>query len=201
MEGISRLSDGSRGVETEMSLNMRNSPILILHGDRDNVIPIEPNRKLVDFLSRNRIPHKFIELRGVGHSVSFGSYHKKVMDFFQRHKRNPAPQKLNLVVDDMRYNRNFWVRVDEKRDPKERARVEAEIKKDQFILKTKNVKKISLLLNDFHYDHSTFYEVKVNNKIVFQGSLKLDPEILLESLNTEKDVARLYGVRFSFDID
>jgi predicted esterase len=201
MEGISRLSDGSRGVETEMSLNMRNSPILILHGDRDNVISIEPNRKLVDFLSRNRIPHKFIELRGVGHSVSFGSYHKKVMDFFQKHKRNPAPQKLNLVVDDMRYNRNFWIRVDEKRDPKERARVKAEIKKDQFILKTKNVKKISLLLNDFHYDSSTFYEVKVNNKIVFQGSLKLDPEILLESLNTEKDVARLYGVRLSFDID
>ncbi|MFC2165300.1 hypothetical protein ACFLT2_09925 [Acidobacteriota bacterium] len=199
MEGNSRLSDGSRGVETEMSLNMRNSPILILHGDRDNVIPIQLNRKLVDFLSRNLIPHKFIELRGLGHSVTFGGYHKKVMDFFQKHQRNPAPKKINLVVDDMKYNRNFWVRIDEKMDPRERARVKAEMKKGQFILKTKNVKKISLLLNDFHYDSGTFYEFKVNNKIVFEGSLKLDPALLLESLCTETDAARLYGVRLSFD--
>jgi len=201
MEGDSRHADGSRGVETEMSLNMRNSPILILHGDRDNVISIEPNRKLVEFLNRNLIPHKYIELQGVGHSVTFGTYHKKVMDFFRKHKRNPAPKKLNLVVDDMKYNRNFWVRVEEKVDPLERAQVNAEIKKNLFVLKTKNVKKISLLLNDFHYEDGTEYEIKLNKKTIFKGFLKLDPGLLLESLRTENDVARLYGLRLSFDID
>jgi hypothetical protein len=179
---------------------MKNTPLLILHGDRDSVIPVEANRRLVSFLSRNSIPHKYIELPGVGHTVSFGTYHKKIMGFFRKQKRNPAPKKLNLVVEDMMYNRNFWVRVDEKADPEKRARVKAEMKKGQFVLKTKNVRKISLLLNDFHYDSDTLYEVKINSKVVFRGSLKLDPSLLIESLKAEKDVARLFGVRLSYDL-
>jgi len=123
------------------------------------------------------------------------------MDFFRSHQRNPAPEKIYLVVDDTRYNRNFWVRVDEKIDLKERARVEAERKKEKFVLKTKNVKKVSLLLNDWHYEEGKPYEVLLNKKSVFRASLNFDPAVLLDSLENENDYARLYGVRLTFDIE
>jgi len=201
LEGCARPTDGGRGVETEMSLNMINTPLLIMHGDRDSVVSIEPDRQLAEFLNRNSIPYRFVELPGVGHTVTFGTYHEKIMGFFRKHRRNSVIKKLHLVVDDMKYNRNFWIRVDAKADPEQRARVKAEVKKGQFILKTKNIKKISLLLNDSQYDLNTIYEIKVNKKVVFRGSLKLDPALLMESLRSEDDVARLYGVCLSFDID
>jgi hypothetical protein len=201
LEGYSKIVDGRRGIETEMSLNMRNTPLLIMHGERDNVISIEPNRFLVEFLNRNSIPHKFIQIHNEGHNITFAKYHTRIMDFFRSHQRNPAPEKIYLVVDDTRYNRNFWVRVDEKIDPKERARVEAERKKEKFVLKTKNVKKVSLLLNDWHYEEGKPYEVLLNKKSIFRGSLTFDPAVLLDSLENENDYARLYGVRLTFDIE
>jgi len=201
LEGYSKILDGRRGIETEMSLNMRNTPLLIMHGEWDDVISIEPNRFLVEFLKRNSIPHKFIPIHNEGHNITFAKYHTKIMDFFQSYQRNPAPEKICLIVDDIRYNRNLWIRVDEKMDTKERARVEAERKKEKFVLKTKNVKKVSLLLNDWHYEEGKLYEVLINKKLVFRGALNFDPDVLLDSLENENDYARLYGVHLAFDIE
>jgi hypothetical protein len=67
------------------------------------------------------------------------------------------------------------------------------------VVETQNVAGLSLLLNDLHYGPDPV-EVVVNKKTVFQGRLHLDPTTLGESLRTETDYARLYGVKLIFDI-
>ena len=198
--GYSMFPREEKEVETEMSLNMLNTPLLIIHGDRDRVISIEPDRMLVGFLRANDIPHRFIEVSGGVHNISFENFHKDIMNFFRKNKRNPAPSKINLIVDNPKYNRNFWISVDAKLDPQKRARLKAQRKGNILVLETKNVKTLSLLLNDWLYKEGNEYEVIVNDKSVFRGKLQADVHALKESLENELDPARLYGIKLTFDV-
>ena len=198
--GYSRTPQDGRKVETEMSLNMINTPLLIIHGARDRVISISSDRTLADFLRRNNISHKFYEVKRAGHDITFHEYHKTILNYFRNYERNPAPTKINLIMDHPKFNRNFWIRVDEMADPSKRAKVKAEKKDNTFLIHAKNVKTLTLLLNDFHYDQDSEYEVVINKKKVFKGKLNLDPRTLLESVENEIDYARLYGVKLSFSL-
>lgn len=192
---------GKPGVETEMSKNLMNTPVLIIHGDRDAVIPIELNRAFADSLQRNRLPYHYKEVKGAGHSLTFSSCYDDVMSFLRKKgTRLSAPRLIHLVVDDLEFNRNFWIRVEERIDISQRAHLKAERKGTQFVIETKNIKKLSLLLSDLHYDPDKEYEVIINKKLVFQGRLELDPVVLLESLLQENDYARLYGVKLCFEL-
>lgn len=202
MMGYAMSMKQGKDVETEMSLNLKNTPLLIIHGERDPVIPIGLDKILVDFLRRNDIPYKFLEVPGEGHSITFSSHYREVMDFLRKNeRRNPFPRLLHLVVDDPQFNRNFWVRVEEKFKPQERAYVTAERHANTFVLKTKNVRKVSLLLSDLHYRPEEEYDVVVNKKSAFRGSWKLEPAALQESFLQEKDYARLYGVKWTWEIE
>jgi len=72
-------------------------------------------------------------------------------------------------------------------------------KKLKIVVETRNVAGLSLLLNDLHYGPDPL-EIVIDKKTVFQGRLQLDPAALGESLRTETDYARLYGVKLTFDI-
>ncbi len=104
-------------------------------------------------------------------------------------------------MEDLRYNRNFWIQVNETSNPKKRAHVKAEKKESEFRIKTKNVKNLSLLLNDLYYNDNEEYKVIINGKSLYQGPFKMDKAILLESLNTEIDYAKIYGVKLDFKIN
>jgi len=102
-------------------------------------------------------------------------------------------------MDEAAEGRAYWVRIDRRADPAKRAAVEAEIKKGRVVVATRNVARLSLLLNDLHYGDGPV-EVVVDKKAVFRGHLRLDPSALAESLRTDTDYARLYGVKLAFDI-
>jgi len=201
MMGYSRSDVSNDDMETGMCLNMLNTPLLIIHGAKDRTISVISDRNLSRFLKRNRIPHKYHEMKAKGHDITFLTNHKEVLAFFRKHERNPAPKKIYLIVDDPEYNRNFWIQVDQKKDLSKRARVKAEKKENRFEISVENVKKISLILNDFHYDRETEYHVILNKKEVFRGYIKLNPGVLIRSLSHEYDYAKLYGVKLTFDPD
>ena len=65
------------------NLGMR--PVLVFHGDRDTLIPIEQGRQLFE---RVPGPKEFVETRGAAHVQSYAAmgraYEEKVVDFFHR---------------------------------------------------------------------------------------------------------------------
>jgi pimeloyl-ACP methyl ester carboxylesterase len=75
------------------NLGMR--PVLVFHGDRDTLIPIEQGRQLFERIPG---PKEFVETRGAAHVQSYAvmgrAYEEKVVDFFRRHLGpaiEPAP--------------------------------------------------------------------------------------------------------------
>jgi poly(3-hydroxybutyrate) depolymerase len=199
LEGYSKPPGERQDVETEMMLNLQATPVLIIHGERDPVISIEPDRILSEYLRRHGIPFRFLPVSGAGHTISFQSHKDDILSFFRKYRRDPAPAKLRLVMDDASEGRAFWVRIDGKADPAQRASVEAELKKGRIVVRTRNVARLSLLLNDLHYGAEPV-EVVLDKKTVFRGALRLDPATLAESLRAGPDYARLYGVKLTFDI-
>jgi hypothetical protein len=171
-----------------------------MHGERDMTISPVLDRQLVEFLRQNGIPHRYLELPGVGHQVSFITVSDDVLRFFGQEKRNAPPSEVELIVDEMRYNRHSWVRVEEKLRPGERAKVNAAVKNDRIVIKAVNVKALSLLLSDGQVASERPVSIIVNRRVVHSGPLALDPAVLAEALRTETDPARVYGVKLTFSL-
>lgn len=67
-------------------------PILILHGDADNVIHISQSQLFHDAMKKARTPGDFITLPGVGHShvAVWMKERERIMTFFKRHLSKDA---------------------------------------------------------------------------------------------------------------
>jgi len=201
MMGFAPRSDDRTRVETEMFRNLRNLPLLIIHGARDRTISVTLDRILAAYLKKNDLPHRYIELENKGHEITLLTNCRDILGFFRKIRRNPAPRQIELIVDDPRFNRSFWVRVDEKSNPARRARVNARITGKRIIVNTRNVKSLSLLLNDRHYEEGTVTEVVINGKRAYRERLRLDRRTLVNSMLDENDGALIYGVRLVFDVE
>jgi fermentation-respiration switch protein FrsA (DUF1100 family) len=66
-------------------------PVLVFHGDRDSLIPIEQGRQLFEEIPG---PKEFIQTPGAEHVQSYAmmgrGYEEKVIDFFMTHLRPKA---------------------------------------------------------------------------------------------------------------
>lgn len=57
--------------------HVKNIPILIVHGDQDEVVPIRQANLLVEKLKSNDIPHQFLLIPNAGHNLSADEETKK----------------------------------------------------------------------------------------------------------------------------
>jgi len=60
-------------------------PFLIMHGDKDNLVPIHQSEILHAALHRVGLESTFIPVEGAGHGFSGDEHYKKVEEFFDRH--------------------------------------------------------------------------------------------------------------------
>ncbi len=63
-------------------------PIMIAHGDEDDIVPISQSEALVEELTRCGVPHEYHIFPGEGHSFSYPSWLKieeLYVDFLRRH--------------------------------------------------------------------------------------------------------------------
>ncbi len=62
-------------VETEQNMNAVNSetPVLLLHGDRDDIVPVERSRELLDFFRAHQWPARLIEYPA-GHKIPVNQF-------------------------------------------------------------------------------------------------------------------------------
>jgi acetyl esterase/lipase len=60
-------------------------PFLILHGDKDNLVPIHQSQILHDALRKAGVESTFLPVEGAGHGFSGDEHYQKVQEFFDRH--------------------------------------------------------------------------------------------------------------------
>lgn len=72
---------------------VRMPPTLILHGDRDRVVPVRRAYELARLLDRSGVPYELQIYRGQGHNFQGGALAdsvRKTVDFFDRYLTLPA---------------------------------------------------------------------------------------------------------------
>jgi poly(3-hydroxybutyrate) depolymerase len=66
---------------------MRHLPQLVVHGDADEVVPVERSRAMVEEMKRLGIEHRYVEVRGGDHNSILERYVEEAFAFFEKYKR------------------------------------------------------------------------------------------------------------------
>ncbi len=73
----------------------KDPPFLIVHGDKDPLVPLNQSQLLYDALTAAKVPATFHIVKGGGHGFNDPEVDKMVEEFFRKHLRpeNPPPAK------------------------------------------------------------------------------------------------------------
>lgn len=179
--------------------NLLHTPAYIIHGSKDNVVPVRLGQETHNIL------------KNLGYEVIYKEHDKRkdfaeghihpewevpdILNFLDAKKRNPFPEKVVLVADDLPAQ-SFWLRIDQKIEDK-RARAEAVRDKDGVTIKTENVKRLTLF-----FPAAVKTKVTVNGKeVVLDGDApKESVEAILESARHDCGGGMLFRAKMVIDV-
>lgn len=174
------------GPEPPLPISTINLPLLFLHGEQDQIIPVDASRRTVEEL--HKMPREAdLELytfKGKQHELDLESDDGRTLKFFQLHVRSPYPRQVMLQMRNLDYPRQYWVEVLNKTEGI--AELRGEIGDDNTIrLKSKNITRVRLLLR--REIISGNFKVLWNGKEVFSGSAGSDCGLLQRTSSATGD--------------
>jgi dienelactone hydrolase len=175
-------------------------PFLFVHGDRDEIIPDGASRRTVAAM-RKANPQAVAELHilpGHGHDVVWGRDDGLTFPFLERYSRDPFPKRVSLRARSLEYARAFWVEVLEKGGGI--AEVDGTIEGQAIGLRTKNVKRLRLLLRRDLLDLSAPVRVTLDGREAFAGPVAEDPALLLRSWRDTGDPQLAHSAEVVLDV-
>jgi pimeloyl-ACP methyl ester carboxylesterase len=118
--GIAPMASGLDDVLLPFLANLSNTGIYIIHGTKDQVMPVELSRALSRELTALGIPHVYREHQRE-HPIAGGHYFPReelpdLVAWFSRQRREPLPTKITVVREASRFQSFNWVRI-ESTDP------------------------------------------------------------------------------------
>lgn len=168
-------------------------PFLFVHGDRDEVIPDWASLRTAKAM-RKANPDAVAEvhvLPGRPHDVVYGREDGLTFPFLERHAREPFPRQVSLRVRALDYPRAFWIEALEKDGGV--AEVDGSIQGNAIALRTRNVRRLRLLLRRDLVDLSAPVRVTVDGREAFAGRVAEDPALLLRSWRETGDPQRAHS--------
>ncbi len=193
--------------------NARATRFYIIHGARDEVMPVRYSRELVSYLQENGFQVVYRE-HEQEHPMAGGHFFPKeelpdLVEWLSVRHRLPVPGALTVVRDRDHTGRLYWVRIDQSRgaasfweserdkDESRRlqegewARVEARIDGNTIAVRSERVARYTLLLNRELLDLTRPVLVLTNGTVSFEGRVKPDAEVLLRQARATSDPDRL----------
>lgn len=120
--------------------NLRNIPVLCLHGTKDDIVDVEHSRRMVRALTEFSSMVAYEELPR-GHRLS--EIERKGR-WLLRHRRRRYPAQVSLKCSRLRYSRAYWLGIDAFENPLEFAYAEAELSEGTIFLTFRNVSAFTL---------------------------------------------------------
>jgi pimeloyl-ACP methyl ester carboxylesterase len=188
------------GVKLPMR-NLLDVPVLFLHGDRDARIPSSASVNTFEVLRglKPRVPPELHNLKGRGHEVTLASDDGYTLPFFERFTRDPVPQNVSVKIWDARFPRQYWMEVVEAENAP--AELEGRILANNVVdIKTRNVKKLGLLLGAELFHSPGPVHIRLNGKDQPAIELKRDCQIFARSAETYADPYLAYIDEIVLDV-
>jgi hypothetical protein len=212
--GLAPMASGLDDVLMPFLANLRNTPVYIIHGAKDQVMPASLSRSIVRELTSLDYPYIYREHQGE-HPIAGGHYFPReelpaLVTWFDSRRRDPLPTKLTLVREASRFQPFGWVRLDvtdpiaafsddlvDKRDQRilqrEYARLEANIvSANRIEVKTERIQRYSLFLNDRLIDPAKPVTIVTNGRVSFEGLVTASLETLLRQARLRQDPRQLF---------
>lgn len=220
--GLAPMASGLDGVLMPFLANLRNTPVYIIHGEKDQVMPVDLSRSITKELSTLGYPHVYREHQRE-HPMAGGHYFPKeevpdLVAWFDTQRRTALPTKLTVVREASHFQPFNWVRLDstdpiaafsedlvDKRDERikrrDYAKLDVAIREGNRIeVQTDHVRRYSLFLNESLIDPAKPVTVITNGKVSFAGTLVPSLEILLRQARLRQDPQRLFTMQLSISV-
>ncbi len=212
--GVAPMAGGLDDVLLPLLHNFLNTPLYIIHGRQDQVMPVELSRSIDRELTRLGVVHHYRE-HDRTHPMAGGHFFPReevpaLVEWFDRQRRRAVPAQVRVVRDATHLTPFAWVRIDatdriaafspnlvDERDEalvqKRYATVEAAVAGSNRIdVKTQWVRRYSLLLNDELVDFAKPVTVTTNGTVSFSGLVTPSVAHLLRDARQRRDPRALY---------
>ena len=220
--GIAPMASGLDDVLMPFLANLRSTPIYIIHGAKDQVMPVELSRTITKELTRLGYPFVYRE-HDREHPMAGGHYFPReelpeLVTWFNAQRRNPLPTTVTVVRDASHFQPFGWVRIDatdpiasfsedlvSKRDDRirrrEYARLDASIVAPNRIeVQADRVQRYSLFLNEQLIDSSKPLVVLTNGQVSFEGPVTPSLETLLRQARLRQDSRQLFPIHLAIQV-
>jgi pimeloyl-ACP methyl ester carboxylesterase len=220
--GIAPMASGMDDVLMPFLANLRQTPLYIIHGAKDQVMPVALSRSITKELDKLGYPYVYREHERE-HPMAGGHYFPKeelpdLVAWFNSQRREPLPTRLTVVRDGSHFQPFNWVRLDstdpiaafsddlvDKRDERIKRRVYARLDasifgKTHIEVKTDHVQRYSLFLNEQLIDFSKPLTVMTNGHLSFEGTVTPSVGTLLRQARFRQDPERLFPVHLTISI-
>ena len=220
--GLAPMASGLDDVLMPFLANLRRTPVYIIHGAKDQVMPVDLSRSIARELDVLGYPYVYREHQRE-HPMAGGHYFPReelpdLVAWFNRQRREPLPTSLTLVRDGSHFQAFNWVRLDstdpiatfsedlvDRRDERIKRRVYARLDasiagNNRIEVKADQVQRYSLFLNEQLIDVSKPLTVVTNGRLSFEGTVTPSVETLLRQARLRQDPARLFSIHLTIAV-
>ncbi len=182
--------------------NLMNKPLYIVNGEKDPLYPVSAVSPFIDILAETGVDHIFRPIKDGGHNTRWLPDERPMIEqFILDNPRDPFPENVLWVTDRTdRYNRNHWIRIDDRVEVGQAAILEANRRGNIFDVTADGVAEFSLLLNPGEVDFDKTIIVNVNGEKMFEQQLEQDAEVLLDWVHKTMDRSMLFSAELSLNL-
>jgi len=202
--------------------NFRQTPLYIIHGKQDQVMPVRLSRSIAEVLTGLEYAHVYRE-HDRAHPHAGGHFFPReelpdLVTWLNRQRRAPHPPKLTVVQDASHLLPFGWVRIDstdriaeftdnlidrsnELITSRRYAKLEAAVVGPNRIeVHTQRVRRYTLYLSDALVDFSRPVTVVTNGTTSFEGAVTPDRRTLLREARFRQDPRTLFFATVSMNV-
>lgn len=195
--------------------DIMHAPVYIVHGAKDNVIPVEAARDAYARLQKVNDTVRYKELPEQTHQFP-SSEANEIIAWFQTKQRNDYPEQIDFITDSTKYTTAYWIEIIEfseligqiygmQRDVygrlskpdelPETAQVKASIdkQKNKITVTADGIKALRLYLDQKMISMEKPLRILINGKAVFTGTIRPDIRSLLETSEKRNDREALFS--------
>ena len=204
--------------------NLRNRPFLAINGGKDRLYPSRNVRPFAEFFQSKGVDFELVDREESGHTVAWWPEEAARIDrFLDEHPRQPLPDRLTWEVERTdRDHRLHWLVMDELGEvdvesvldepdrsgrsrplfPQEKAsgRVDLVRTGQRVEVRTRGVRRFSLLLSPDQFDFEKPIHVITNGRESFHGRVTSEVATLLEWAFEDQDRTMLFGARLEIQV-
>jgi hypothetical protein len=221
--GLAPMASGLDRVLMPLLANLRNTPVYLIHGVEDQVMPVQLSRDIAAELTRLGYAFVYREHHRV-HPMAGGHFFPReelpdLISWLDRQRRQALPTHMTVVRDAMHLLPFAWIRIDatdrivafpndltELHDDlireKVYARLDAQITdRHRIDVTTERVRRYTLWLNDELVDLSGPLTVVTNGQTSFEGRVTPAVAILLREARRRGDPSVLFTASVTVTVE